>query len=122
LYPHCNTFYSSIALRVRLELGLELELRLGFTFTEICYSTSMLTTKDIKLLTSVLATKEDVREIKTDVKDLRDTIEKLVTAMDKLAGAIDDLRLEYAAIKTQLDRHERWIQEIAKKTGVNLKI
>ena len=82
----------------------------------------MLTTKDIKLLTSVFATKADIQLMQTEIKELRETTHDLVTAVDKLAKVIDDLRMEYVAIKTQLDRHERWIQEIAKKAGVHLKV
>jgi len=82
----------------------------------------MLTTKDIKLLTSVLATKEDVRELKTEVSELSGTMRELATSVEKLAGVVDDLHQEYAAIKTQLDRHERWIKELAKKSGTHLEV
>ena len=34
---------------------------------------------------------------------------------------IKKFKMEYVAIKMQLDWHERWIQELAKKTGVSLK-
>jgi hypothetical protein len=37
------------------------------------------------------------------------------------AKAIDDLKMEYAAVKLQLDRHDRWIRELAEKVGVELK-
>ena len=39
---------------------------------------------------------------------------------DSIAKSISDLRLEYAAISTQLSRHERWIKEIAEKVGLKL--
>ncbi len=80
----------------------------------------MLTTTDIQKLTSVLATKKDLQDLQKEVHDLRETIQGLSVATDKLAGAIDNLRIEYAAIKTELDRHERWIKQIAKKAGISL--
>ncbi|OHA15246.1 MAG: hypothetical protein A3H57_02485 [Candidatus Taylorbacteria bacterium RIFCSPLOWO2_02_FULL_43_11] len=81
----------------------------------------MLTDKDIDKLTSVLATKNDLKELVEDVSSLKEVVQGLTTAVDGLAKVIDDLRIEYSAIKMQLSRHEEWIKEIAKKTGVKLK-
>lgn len=100
----------------------------------------MLDDKDIDKLTSVLASKKDVEEIrsemnrgfklmakesdllelKKDVEGLRESIQGMMVAIDNLAKVITDLRLEYAAISTQLTRHERWIKQIAEKVGLNL--
>ena len=81
----------------------------------------MLTTKDIKLITSLLATKEDLKSL-VPLTDFNDFKSELFTTLDGIAKSIDDLKMEYIAIKVQLDRHERWIQEIAKKAGVQLKV
>ncbi len=80
----------------------------------------MLTNTDIKKLASILATKENILSLQEDVNGLRETVQGLTTAVDKLVGAIDDLRVEYVAIKTELNRHEKWIKMIAKKAGVSL--
>lgn len=80
----------------------------------------MLDDKDIDKLTSVLASKTDVVEIKQDLSDLKELVQGLVVASDSLAKSISDLTLEYAAISTQLSRHDRWIKQIAEKVGLHL--
>lgn len=80
----------------------------------------MLTTQDIQKLTSLLATKDDVREIREDVGGLRESLQGMIVATDNLTKTITDLRMEYAAITFQLKRHEDWIKQIAAKAGVNL--
>lgn len=80
----------------------------------------MLTDKDIKKLSSVFATKRDLERFITKV-EFDDFKFKLFDILDGIAKSIDDLKMEYIAIKTQLDRHERWIKEIAEKTGISLK-
>jgi len=82
----------------------------------------MLTDQDIQKLTSVLVTKKDFEQIQNEMSSLRETIESLVTSIDGLTKVIEDLQVEYAAIKIQMGRHERWIKQIAEKTGVTLKI
>ncbi|OGG47457.1 hypothetical protein A2761_03240 [Candidatus Kaiserbacteria bacterium RIFCSPHIGHO2_01_FULL_51_33] len=79
-----------------------------------------LTSEDIQKLTSLLATKQDVQLLREDVSALRESVQGLTTAVDGLAGAIENLRLEYAAISTQLSRHEKWIKQIAEKAGIKL--
>lgn len=80
----------------------------------------MLSDQDINKLTSVLASKKDVEEIKSDLGDLKELVQGLIISNDSIAKSISDLRLEYAAISTQLSRHDRWIKQIAEKVGLNL--
>ena len=80
----------------------------------------MLNDEDINKLTSVLASKKDVEEIKGDLGDLKELVQGLIVSSDSLAKSMSELRLEYAAISTQLSRHERWIKEIAEKVGLKL--
>jgi len=87
-----------------------------------CYDWDMLTSEDIQKLISVLATKDDLRQLQTEVFSLRETVQGLTVAIDGLAKAIDELRVEYAAITTQLNRHERWIRQIAEKAHIKLEI
>jgi len=47
-------------------------------------------------------------------------IQSLTIAIDKLVKAVENLRSEYFAIKSQLDRHEKWIHQIAEKLGIKL--
>lgn len=85
-----------------------------------CYNRFMLTDTDIKKLLSVLATKKDFEAIQEEIVSLRETVQGLTTSIDGLAKAVDDFRVEYSAITTELSRHERWIKQIAEKTGVRL--
>ncbi len=80
----------------------------------------MLTDKDIDRLLAVVATKQDVARLEERTERIEDILSQVLTALDRLAKSIDDLTLEYAAVKTQLSRHEKWIRQIAKKAGVTL--
>ena len=98
----------------------------------------MLTDQDIQKLKKVVATKEDLKEVHAEISGLRSNTEKgfeevhaeisdlktlvqsLAVSVDGLAKSVDDLRIEYAAVLGKLDRHERWIKQIADKIGVHL--
>lgn len=80
----------------------------------------MLTNKDIQKLMEVLATKEDVKELKQDVNGLREMVQTLVISVDKLVKAVSDLKTEYVAITSKVNRHEKWIQQIAEKLEIKL--
>ena len=97
----------------------------------------MLNDQDINKLTSVLATKKDLsdsqdkmlsmlaskqelNEVKDNIDDLKELVQGLILSSDSIAKSISDLTLEYAAISTQLSRHDRWIKEIAEKIGLKL--
>ena len=80
----------------------------------------MLNDQDINKLTSVLASKKDVEEIRSDLGDLKELVQGLIVSSDSIAKSISELILEYAAISTQLSRHDRWIKQIAEKVGLKL--
>ncbi len=104
----------------------------------------MLTNEDIKKLQEVLSTKNDLDqfktemnrnfskvvtleefdqfkvEIKQDIDGLREMVQSLVVSVDKLVKAVTDLKTEYAAITNQVNRHEKWFQQIAEKLGLKL--
>jgi septal ring factor EnvC (AmiA/AmiB activator) len=94
----------------------------------------MITNQDIKKLTTVFATKEDlsrvemslvstqgeVGEIKKEVREIKKTTNQILNAVDGLVGTIQDLRVEDAATSGKFARHEKWIKEIAKKTKTKL--
>jgi hypothetical protein len=93
--------------------------RLQFKFSQ-WYNKKMLDDKDINKLVSLLATKKDVEEIRSDIGDLKEMVQGLLVATDAIAKSIGELKMEYAAISTQLTRHERWIKQIAEKVGLDL--
>ena len=80
----------------------------------------MLTEEDVKKLLSVLATKEDIIELKQDMAGLREAVQALTVSVDKLAKAVEDMHQEFMAISAKVDRHEKWIQQIAAKLGIKL--
>jgi hypothetical protein len=82
----------------------------------------MLNDQDINKLTTVLASKKDVEEIKSDLADLKELVQGIIISNDSIAKSISDLTLEYAAISTQLSRHDRWIRQIAEKVGLALAV
>ena len=94
----------------------------------------MLTNDDIQKLIEVFATKEDFaklitrdefgqfrKEIDNEFTNLREAIQALTVSVDKLAKAVGDIRQEYVAISAKVDRMEKWIHQIAKKVGIELK-
>lgn len=47
-------------------------------------------------------------------------IDGVHTKLDGIIGRLDDLTVEQAAIKSQLDRHERWHHQVADHVGLKL--
>ena len=84
----------------------------------------MISEKDISQIVSrvvaVVATKEDVAELREDINALTGKFDKQDQLLDKLIERVDAMRLEYAAVSTQLSRHEEWIKLLAEKTGLKL--
>ena len=80
----------------------------------------MLNDEDINKLTAVLASKADIQEMKSDLADLKELVQGLIVSTDGIAKSIGNLSIEYAAISTQLSRHELWIKQIAEKVGLKL--
>ena len=66
------------------------------------------------------ALEEDLKEIKADLRSMREAIQDLTVSIDRLVGAISDLKMEYAAITNQVNRHEKWMHQLADKLGVKL--
>lgn len=70
-----------------------------------------------------MITREDLHQTEMRLeRKLDQRIGEVFDAIDNVAKAIGDLTLEYAAVKTQLSRHDEWIRLIAKKAGVRLAI
>src|SRR3989344_2526596 len=102
----------------------------------------MLDDKDIKKLKEALSTKEDLNqfrtemnqnfskvvtldefdqfkvEIKQDLDGLRESVQALAVSVDKLVKAVADMHEEYVVITGKVDRHDKWIQQIAEKLGL----
>ncbi len=79
----------------------------------------MLTNEDVKKLIEVFATREEVAT-KQDFEDLRKDFSDLQTAVDRYAHRADAYFQEMVALAHKVDRHEKWLQQIADKIGVKL--
>ena len=84
----------------------------------------MISEKDMSQIVSrfvaVVATKEDVAELREDINVLNEKFDRQLILLDKLIKRVDMMRIEYAAVSTQLSRHEEWIKQLARKSGVKL--
>jgi uncharacterized protein YoxC len=78
----------------------------------------MLDKEDVQKLMEVLATKDDIKEIKEDVNGLREMVQALVVSVDKLVGSVEALSQEYTMVTAKVDRHEKWLLQIAEKLGL----
>ncbi len=79
----------------------------------------MLTDEDIKKLIEVFATREEVAT-KIDLEEMRKDFSDLQTSVDAYAQKADVYFQEMVMLTHKVDRHEKWIQQIADKLGVKL--
>ncbi len=56
-------------------------------------------------------------ETKADKKD----VQNLINSIDKLVKAIEIYHHEQVALSSKVDRHEKWIIQIAQQIGIELK-
>ncbi|MBI1955941.1 MAG: hypothetical protein HYS38_06060 [Acidobacteria bacterium] len=82
----------------------------------------MLDEKDIEKLiqgfSQIFATKEDLR---VAVDDLSGKMDDVLNAVDAYAKKADTYFQEMVMLSHKLDRHERWILQLAERLGVTLK-
>ncbi len=77
----------------------------------------MLTDQDIKKLMEVFSTRE---EIDNRFEELRKDFSNLQSAVDSYAKRADTYFQEMLMLARRVDRIEKWVREIADKTGVKL--
>lgn len=80
----------------------------------------MLIDEDVKKLSAVLATKDDIKDLREENDALRENVQALTVAVDGLTKAINDLRAEYAALVNKITRYDKWILQLAEKVGLKL--
>ena len=71
-------------------------------------------------LPSIFVTKEDLKEA-TERLPTKEDFNNLLTAVDAYAHKADAYFQEMVALSHKVDRHEKWLQEIAEKLGIKLK-
>jgi len=79
----------------------------------------MLTDEDIQKLMEVFTTKEDLKEA---VKNLstKEDFNILQTSVDAYSKKADKYFQEMVMLTHKVDRHEKWLLQIAQKLGVRL--
>lgn len=81
----------------------------------------MLTDEDIK---KIINAEQEIFPTKTDFNNFKEEMRKdfsnLQTSVDSYAGKADNYFKEMVALTHKVDRHEKWIQEIAEKVGIRL--
>lgn len=76
----------------------------------------MLTDEDVKKLIEVFATREEATT-KQDFEELRKDFARLATGVDTYAKKADTYFQEMVMLSHKVDRHEKWLQQIAGKMG-----
>lgn len=78
----------------------------------------MLEEQDIQRLAQVFATKA---ELQAAVSNLLAKNDEILNAIDAYANKADTYFQEMVMLSHKVDRHERWILQLAEKLGVTLK-
>lgn len=79
----------------------------------------MLTDEDIKKLIEVFATREEMKEMVNNLVT-KEEFSNLQSSVDTYAHKADNYFKEMVALTHKVDRHEKWIQQIAGRLGVKL--
>jgi len=79
----------------------------------------MLDDKDVKRLIDVFATREEIKEMISNLVT-KEEFSSLQTAVDNYAKKADTFFQEMVMLARKVDRHEKWIQQIAEKLGIKL--
>ena len=70
-----------------------------------------------ELLKEIFATKEDLETFREEV---RKSFSDLHTAIDGYAKKVDTYAQEMIMLAHKVDRHEKWLHQIAEKLGIKL--
>ena len=81
----------------------------------------MLEERDIERLAAVLITRVELQETVANLAT-KDDINQLLNAIDAYAHKADTFFQEMVMLSHKVDRHERWILQLAEKLGMTLKV
>ncbi len=79
----------------------------------------MLNDEDIKKLIDVFVTKDDLKESISNLST-KDDFNELMTSIDSYAKRADNYFQEMVSLSHKVDRHEKWIHQVAEKLGIKL--
>ena len=80
----------------------------------------MLEERDIERLIQVFATRADLQAAVSNLAT-KDDINELLNSIDAYANKADTYFQEMVMLSHKVDRHERWILQLAEKLGVTLR-
>lgn len=79
----------------------------------------MLDDKDIEKLTELFATKDEIKEMISPLSTKED-INILQISVDAYAGKADKYFQEMTMLSEKVNRHDKWLLQIAEKLGLKL--
>jgi len=79
----------------------------------------MLDKKDIQKLIEVFATREELKEMISRLVT-KEEFSNLQTAVDAYAKKADTYFQEMVMLSHKVERHEKWIKQLAEKLGIKL--
>ena len=79
----------------------------------------MLDNEDILKLAEVFGTKDEIAT-KADFEELRADFRNLQSSVDAYAVKADKFFQELVMLSHKVDRHEKWLLQIAEKLGIKL--
>jgi len=77
-------------------------------------------TEVIGLKTEVSGLRSDFSILQNDVSDLKNDFSDLLTSVDSYAKKADSYFQEMVMLSHKIDRHEKWLHQVAEKLGVKL--
>lgn len=80
------------------------------------------TVEDLSEIISQFAqsTHEEFISVRRDIADLKASHDKLLNTLDHFLKRLDDIEADNTARDAQFARLERWIEQLASKTGLKL--
>jgi len=79
----------------------------------------MLEDKDIQRLIEVFITRDEFKKAISNLAT-KDDINNLLAAIDTYAKKVDTYAQEMLMLAHKVDRHEKWLHQIAEKLGIKL--
>ncbi len=79
----------------------------------------MLEDKDIQRLIEVFITRDEFKKAISNLAT-KDDINSLLAAIDTYAKKVDTYAQEMLMLAHKVDRHEKWLHQIAEKLGIKL--
>jgi uncharacterized coiled-coil DUF342 family protein len=64
--------------------------------------------------------RSDISGVKSELSDLRERVDAMYDGLDAYAKKADTYFQEMLMLATKVDRHEKWLRQVADKLGLKL--